>query len=283
MTLLDSAIRSTLTDVDPLQPPHVEFLGLPFSLLSAAQALDLILARRGAPYRYVVTPNAHHVVTAHGQPERLLPIYRDAWLSLCDSRIVRALARLDDRALPLVTGSDLVAALLSTLNSIAPSANAASSESSWSKPPRLLIVGPQRTVGRALHDAYPELRFSILTAPAGLGKYPQLRHAISRACLDLEWDILLLCVGCPAQELIARQLGQLGRTNGVALCVGASIDFLTCPRGRAPRWMQKLGLEWAWRLGREPGRLWRRYLLESPRIFRIFLAARGTHGDEVEQ
>jgi N-acetylglucosaminyldiphosphoundecaprenol N-acetyl-beta-D-mannosaminyltransferase len=270
MALLDSAVRPTLAGADPLRPLHVDFLGLPFSLLSGAHVLDLILARRGAPYRYVVTPNAYHVVTAHDQPGHLLPIYRGAWLSLCDSRIVRALARLDNRALPLVTGSDLVAALLSRLNNFEPS-----SRPFRSKPPRLLIVGPQRTVGRALRDAYPELRFSILTAPAGLAKYPQLRHAIARACRDLDWDILLLCVGCPAQELIARELGQLGRSEGVALCVGASIDFLTGPRGRAPRWLQRVNLEWAYRLMREPRRLWRRYLVDSPRILRIFMATRG--------
>jgi exopolysaccharide biosynthesis WecB/TagA/CpsF family protein len=270
MTLLDATVQATPADVDPLRPPHADFLGMPFCLLSSAQALDLIVSRRGAPYRYVVTPNAYHVVTAHDQPGRLLPIYRDAWLSLCDSRIVRALARLENRALPLVTGSDLVAALLSTLNGLE-----LSSKSASSRPPRLLIVGPQRTIGRALHDAYPDLRFSILTAPAGLGKYPQLRHAIARACLDLEWDILLLCVGCPAQELIARQLGRLGRSNGVALCVGASIDFLTGPRSRAPRWIQRLHLEWAYRLMQEPRRLWRRYLVESPKIIRIFVTTRG--------
>jgi N-acetylglucosaminyldiphosphoundecaprenol N-acetyl-beta-D-mannosaminyltransferase len=274
MALLDSAVRSTLADADPPQPPHVDFLGLPFSLLSGAQVLDLILASRGAPYRYVVTPNAFHIVTAHDQPGRLLPIYRDAWFSLCDSRIVRALARLDNRALPLVTGSDLVAALLSTVNRIEPSTQPASAKSFRSKPPRLLIVGPQRTVGRALHDAYPELRFSILPAPAGLAKYPQLRHAIARACRDLDWDILLLCVGCPAQELIARELGQLGRAEGVALCVGASIDFLTGPLGRAPRWVQRLNLEGAYRLMQEPRRLWRRYLVDSPKIIRIFMATR---------
>jgi len=275
MALPDSAVRSTLADADPPQPPHVDFLGLPFSLSSGAQVLDLILASRGAPYRYVVTPNAFHIVTAHDQPGRLLPIYRDAWLSLCDSRIVRALARLDNRALPLVTGSDLVAALLSTVNRIEPSSQRASAKSSRSKPPRLLIVGPQRTAGRALHDAYPELRFSILPAPAGLAKYPQLRHAIARACRDLDWDILLLCVGCPAQELIAHELGQLGRAEGVALCVGASIDFLTGPLGRAPRWVQRLNLEWAYRLMQEPRRLWRRYLVDSPKIIRIFMTTRG--------
>ncbi len=275
MTLLDSAVRLTPADADPLRPPHVDFLGLPFCQLSPAQTLDLILSRRGAPYRYVVTPNAYHVVTAHDEPRRLLPIYRDAWLSLCDSRIVRALARLERRALPLVTGSDLVAALLSTLDGIERSSKSVSSEFASSKTPRLLIVGPQRAVGRALHAVYPDLKFSILPAPAGLAKYSQLRHAIARACLDLDWDILLLCVGCPAQELIARQLSQLGRTEGVALCVGASIDFLTSPGSRAPRWVQRLHLEWAYRLMQEPRRLWRRYLVESPKIIRIFMATRG--------
>jgi N-acetylglucosaminyldiphosphoundecaprenol N-acetyl-beta-D-mannosaminyltransferase len=271
MTLRHSTVQVTPpADVASLQPPHANFLGMPFCLLSPPQVLNLVLSRRGLPYRYVVTPNAYHVVTAHDQPGRLLPIYRDAWLSLCDSRIVRALARLESRVLPLVTGSDLVAELLSKLNS-----PELSSKPAASRPPRLLIVGPQRTVGRALHDAYPNLRFSILTAPPGLARYPQLRHAVARACLDLEWDILLLCVGCPAQELIARQLGQLGRTNGVALCVGASIDFLTGPRGRAPRWVQRLHLEWAYRLMQEPRRLWRRYLVESPRVIRIFMTTRG--------
>src|SRR6202035_435716 len=95
---------------------QIEFLGLPFNTLSQARAVQLIIDGRGAPYRYVVTPNAYHVVTIHDHPGRLLPLYQGAWLSLCDSRIVRSLARFERLALPLVTGSDLVAALLATLN-----------------------------------------------------------------------------------------------------------------------------------------------------------------------
>jgi hypothetical protein len=103
-------------DEPPQAPPdrpgeiqHAEFLGLRFALLTQRQALHAILENTGAPYRYVVTPNAYHVVAAHEDPSRLLPIYRAAWLSLCDSRIIRTLARLDRHSLPLVTGSDLVA------------------------------------------------------------------------------------------------------------------------------------------------------------------------------
>src|SRR5579872_3938073 len=77
---------------------HAEFLGMRFCIRTQAEVVAAIAAHMtaggGAPYRYVVTPNSYHVVAAHGAPAQLLPIYRAAWLSLCDSRIVRALARL---------------------------------------------------------------------------------------------------------------------------------------------------------------------------------------------
>jgi exopolysaccharide biosynthesis WecB/TagA/CpsF family protein len=56
--------------------------------------------------------------------------------------------------------------------------------------------------------------------------------------------------------------------------VGAAVDFLIGTRARAPLWLQKLSLEWAYRLGQEPSRLWRRYLVDSPKILRIFVATR---------
>jgi exopolysaccharide biosynthesis WecB/TagA/CpsF family protein len=78
--------------------------------------------------------------------------------------------------------------------------------------------------------------------------------------------------------MIAHKLAELGCHSGIALCVGASIDFLIRARSRAPRWLQRLSLEWAYRLAQEPGRLWRRYLVESPKILRIFIAARSRRG-----
>jgi N-acetylglucosaminyldiphosphoundecaprenol N-acetyl-beta-D-mannosaminyltransferase len=261
MNVLAGTARTIAGSVALPPPAHADFLGLRFCLLPQAEVVRRIIADAGPPYRYVVTPNAYHVVAAHESPDRLLPIYRDAWLSLCDSRIVRALARLERHALPLVTGSDLVAALLVTL----------------SRPhsaKRILVVGPRRDVAAALRAAYPDLNFDILPAPAGLSQNAELRLAIARACVHRQWDIVLLCVGCPAQELIARQIAELGRQSGIALCVGASIDFLTGVRTRAPRWVQRLSLEWAYRLVQEPRRLWRRYLVESPKILRIFLKTR---------
>ncbi len=243
---------------------HVEFLGLRFCTLAQEDVIGLVLAGSAAAYRYVVTPNSHHVVSVHKDPQRLLPVYRSAWLSACDSRIVRTLARLQRLSLPLVTGSDLVAALMARLDGPEPP----------QPPRRLLIVGPPRNVVALLRARFPRVTFEVLPAPAGLSGDAEARLAVARACVERPWDIALLCVGAPTQELIAREIGMLGRRSGIALCVGASIDFLTGTRKRAPRWMQAANLEWAYRLGQEPRRLWRRYLVESPQILRIFVAAR---------
>lgn len=269
MTPSSAPVELAQPGVAPRRPAHIEFLGLPFCLSSRADVIRHIIESGDAPYRYVVTPNAYHVVAAHDDPTRLLPTYRAAWLSLCDSRIVRALARLERHCLPLVTGSDLVPALLSAL----------SVDSRQLPPKRILVVGPSQGTVAKLRAACPGVRFEALPAPPALAHRADLRLAIARACLQRDWDIALLCVGCPAQELIAHQLGELGCKSGVALCVGASIDFLTGARARAPRWLQNLSLEWAYRLAQEPGRLWRRYLIESPRILRIFMAARLSRGD----
>lgn len=250
------------------RPRHVRFLDMPFGQLHQAEVIRLIVEQSAGPYRYIVTPNAYDVVSAHDQPKRLLPIYQAAWLSVCDSRIVRALARLERNILPLVTGSDLVARLLATLN-----------DQDRAQPPkRILVVGPSSAVGPMLHGVYPNVPLEVLPAPYGLAQSAALRREVARTCMEREWDIALLCVGCPAQALIAQQLGELGRKAGIALCVGASIDFLVGKRSRAPLWLQRLGLEWAYRLACEPARLWRRYLVESPRIFRIFMATRALRG-----
>lgn len=236
-----------------------------FAIVEPGRAVSLIVERcKGGPYSYVVTPNVAHIVKAHEEPETLLPIYRGAWLSLCDSQIVRGLAALRRIELPLATGSDLVASLLAQQNALTGPEHAR----------HILVVGPDAAVERVLRDRYANADIEVMPAPTGLAKRADLRLQVAEDCAARQWDLLLLCFGSPAQELVASMIADLGRQNGVALCVGASIDFLTGSRSRAPRWMQNSGLEWAYRLGSEPGRLWRRYLLEGPRIFSIFLAAR---------
>jgi N-acetylglucosaminyldiphosphoundecaprenol N-acetyl-beta-D-mannosaminyltransferase len=76
--------------------------------------------------------------------------------------------------------------------------------------------------------------------------------------------IVFVGLGCPKQERWMAE--QRGSVQAVMLGVGAAFDFLTGRKRQAPRWMQRTGLEWLFRLVTEPGRLWRRYLKHNPRF-----------------
>ncbi|HXF72511.1 MAG TPA: WecB/TagA/CpsF family glycosyltransferase [Actinomycetota bacterium] len=80
--------------------------------------------------------------------------------------------------------------------------------------------------------------------------------------------IVFVGLGCPKQE--RWMAAQRGRVPAVMLGVGAAFDFLAGAKPQAPRWMQRAGLEWAFRLATEPGRLWRRYLFHNPRFVVLF-------------
>ena len=90
-------------------------------------------------------------------------------------------------------------------------------------------------------------------------------------------DLLVLGLGAPKQEIwITQYAPQL--SVKVALCVGATIDFLAGEKARAPIWMRKVGLEWLHRMLSEPKRLAKRYFVDAivfPRlVFNEWLARR---------
>jgi N-acetylglucosaminyldiphosphoundecaprenol N-acetyl-beta-D-mannosaminyltransferase len=89
-------------------------------------------------------------------------------------------------------------------------------------------------------------------------------------------DVTLMGCGGPKSEVwMDRHRERLGR--GIGISVGAGVYFLTGRQRRAPRWMQRAGLEWAWRLAGDPARLWRRYLVDDIQFFP--LVWRWKHGN----
>jgi exopolysaccharide biosynthesis WecB/TagA/CpsF family protein len=77
-------------------------------------------------------------------------------------------------------------------------------------------------------------------------------------------ELTFLVVGSPQQEILADLVAMRGGARGVGICAGASLEFLTEMRRRAPRSLQRLSLEWAYRLCMEPRRMAGRYFVESP-------------------
>jgi N-acetylglucosaminyldiphosphoundecaprenol N-acetyl-beta-D-mannosaminyltransferase len=81
-------------------------------------------------------------------------------------------------------------------------------------------------------------------------------------------DILLVGMGSPLQERwIAENMPHI--TAKIILTVGGAFEVFAGRVSRAPRVLQNLSLEWLWRLGHEPKRLWRRYLLQGPRFLYV--------------
>lgn len=102
----------------------------------------------------------------------------------------------------------------------------------------------------------PEMPFGAQSAEADAALTAQIEAAGAR--------ILFVALGCPAQErwIAAHR----GRIHAVMLGVGAAFAFHAGAVRQAPGWMQRLGLEWLFRLTQEPGRLWKRYLKHNPRF-----------------
>jgi len=74
--------------------------------------------------------------------------------------------------------------------------------------------------------------------------------------------LVLVGLGCPRQEVFVWHMREL--ISLPLLAVGAAFDYHAGLLRRPPSWMQRRGLEWLWRLGLEPRRLWRRYVLLNP-------------------
>jgi N-acetylglucosaminyldiphosphoundecaprenol N-acetyl-beta-D-mannosaminyltransferase len=230
----------------------VYFLGCRFDSGSIEDAVCEILAKTPEKFKYVVTPNVHHIVRLFEDPATIEPLYERAWHIFCDSRVLSYLAWFSGRSLSVITGSDLTARLI---------ARAADERL------RIALVGPSAAACAALTERYPGLDVVFHTPPMGFIKS---EHEIQK-CVDFVVNarapLIFLAVGMPQQEILARHIADLPHARGVGLCVGASIDFLTGKERRAPVWVQKVGLEWLHRLLLNPRRLASRYLLECPRIF----------------
>jgi N-acetylglucosaminyldiphosphoundecaprenol N-acetyl-beta-D-mannosaminyltransferase len=234
---------------------QASFLGSDFDRRDMA-AVEAWLADRSAdaPFAFVITPNVDHVVKLDQAPSgaEIRTAYALAALRLCDSRIVAKLARARGVDLPVVPGSDLTAHLF---QQIAETGD------------RLCLIGGDETMLAELRALRPDLDIVQHIPPMGMLKNPEAMAAAQAFVRDARARFTLLAVAMPQQEILALRIAQAGGASGIGLCIGASLDFLTGRKARAPLWMRKASLEWLHRLLSEPKRLWRRYLIEGPRIF----------------
>jgi N-acetylglucosaminyldiphosphoundecaprenol N-acetyl-beta-D-mannosaminyltransferase len=222
--------------------------GVPFAPLTRAQAVEAVvnLVEAGQP-SFFITANTHYAMLTRENPD-LEAINAQAAFVLADGAPPVWASRRKKTPLPeRVAGSDLIFDLCER-----------AARSGY----RIFLLGGARGVAdeaaAALHRRYPDLQIVGTESPPFREISAEEHAALLDQIRALRPDLLFVAFGQPKGEFwIARHFQSLG----VPVCVqvGASLDFIAGRVRRAPRRLQELGLEWAYRMWLEPFRLGPRY------------------------
>jgi N-acetylglucosaminyldiphosphoundecaprenol N-acetyl-beta-D-mannosaminyltransferase len=238
---------------------RVSLFGIEIDNLTFDETLEQIENLLGQDGRhFVTTPNVDHIVRL-SQDREFLDIYRRASLVVPDSAPLVWASRLLGKPLKeRVAGSDLVIPVCGLA--------ARSGRSVF-----LMggLPGVAEKTALRLKERFPKLRVAgCYDPPRGFEKDPEENSKLVDAINRSGAEILFVALGAPKQEKwIAGHIADLNVK--LALCVGAGLDFIAGLVRRAPVWMRACGIEWLWRLLQEPGRLWRRYLVDDMKFFKL--------------
>jgi N-acetylglucosaminyldiphosphoundecaprenol N-acetyl-beta-D-mannosaminyltransferase len=233
--------------------PRVNILGVGVSAINMTQALDTIDGWISQRDRHYVCITGVHGVMESQRDERLRQIHNQAGLVTPDGMPLAWLSRW--KRFPWVErvcGSDLMLAVC---------------RQSLVKGYRHYFYGGAKGVPEKLADrlirCFPGLQVAGLYSPPYRTLTKDEDERVIRTINDAKPDIVWVGLSTPKQEYwMSEHLGRIGAA--VMVGVGAAFDFHAGLKKRAPRWMQRCGLEWCFRLITEPRRLWRRYLINNP-------------------
>jgi N-acetylglucosaminyldiphosphoundecaprenol N-acetyl-beta-D-mannosaminyltransferase len=262
-----SPVQSPAAAISP--PPSVDIVGVPISVIdyeSTLRWMDAMIAERQRGY--VCVCNVHTVMSAREDPD-LRAALMGSSLNVPDGQpLVWAMNALGESLRDRVYGPELMARAC---------ARAAATGQ------RFYLYG-----GRDHDpDALVRLQASLRRRFPGLnlvGAYAhpfrplteQERMAIAEEINESQPDVVWVGIGVPRQEKWMAAMRPYLDTP-VLVGVGAAFDFLAGLVPQAPPWLQKAGLEWAFRLAQEPRRLWRRYLRYNPRFVVAFTRQLAAH------
>jgi N-acetylglucosaminyldiphosphoundecaprenol N-acetyl-beta-D-mannosaminyltransferase len=231
--------------------PRVDVLGVRFHAMRLGETLDLfdLFVRQRMP-RQIFFSNAHTLALCRVN-QNFLRLINNADLNLADGMSIVWGARLLGIQIPeRVPGPDLMLKLC---------------ERAAEKGYRVFLMGTSDknllNLNAALVKKFPNLQITGMYSPPIRDRFSEEDTSLMLAKINAgKPDILFVGISCPKQELwISENLHRLNVP--VSLGVGAAFDFLSGLIPRAPEWLRNRGLEWLYRLWREPRRLWRRYLL----------------------
>lgn len=237
----------------------MKFLNTKIDNLTMQEAVDKIdeMIKNGG-YHYLVTPNVDHIVKLE-QDKELKKVYDNADLILTDGMPLIWISKLKKAPIrEKVSGSDLF-----------PKVCELAAKKNYS----VFLLGAAEGVAdmaaKNLMRKYNGLNIVGTYSPSyGFEKKEDEINYIIEIINNVKPDILAVGLGAPKQEIFIYKYKNKLRVP-VSLAIGASIDFEAGNIKRAPKWMQKFGLEWFYRLCKEPKRMFKRYLVNDLKIFKI--------------
>ena len=231
---------------------RIQIADVPVDPVDMEGALDRICAAIGGGRLFQVsTINLDFMVRARTDA-RVMAIFRRSDLNLADGAPVVALGRLLGARIPSrVAGADLVPAMMPRIAELGASV--------------FLLGGENGVAARAasiLAARVPGLEVAGVYEPPRCAVEDMDGEAIAARIAESGADVLLVALGHPKQERFIEAYRELLPVS-VAMGVGCVFDLIAGQSRRAPGWMQAIGLEWAFRLFQEPGRLLRRYVTDA--------------------
>jgi N-acetylglucosaminyldiphosphoundecaprenol N-acetyl-beta-D-mannosaminyltransferase len=247
------------------RPSRLLLAGVPVDRMTMRQSLAWIenhLRNRSDRPLLVMGPNAHIVTTAQRSPQ-FLSALAAADLAVPDGISVVLAGLLLGQPIPeRVTGGDLMEQLCI-----------------FAARQNLSVFflgglpGAAEGAAAALQQRNPGLRVTCCCPPCHFEEDPAALATVLDTIRAATPDILCVAIGVPRQEIwMHHHCPSL--PIRLAISVGAALDTQAGLRRRAPAWTHSLGLEWAYRLAREPRRLWRRYLIGNTRFVLLVLSVR---------
>ena len=235
------------------KPDVTRILGVPISAINMDMALKIIEGWiKAGKSEFVCIRDVHGVMRATKDSE-LMAIHEKAGLVTPDGMpLVKVSRWRGQKHVGRVAGADLVDALC-----------ALSAKRGW---PNYFYGGAEGLAGKfakAMEKKYPGFKVDGTMTPPFRTLTKKEDDAVTRRVKSSKAKIVWVGLSTPKQE--NWMADHVGRIPGATLIgVGAAFDFHTGAVKRAPRWMQKSGLEWLHRLFSEPRRLWYRYLVLAP-------------------
>lgn len=247
----------TLNQTEKMNNKKVAIFGIHINALVMEEAVTLIktwLNESSRDCRFVVTPNVDHIVKLNNN--RLFKkAYEHASLVIADGKPLVWASKLFGEAVDVtVPGSDLVPAIFDQYKKD-------------NQPLKIFLLGAGPGVAEkaklVIHDQWPLIKVIGTYSPDfGFESNQQESNNICELINTSGADLLVIGLGAPKQELWVNAYAA-SLSVKVALCVGATIDFIAGEKKRAPVFMQILCLEWAYRMMSEPKRLAPRYFFDG--------------------